>query len=120
MKCVRTFLGFLLLTVACLARADVIVDNMAERTAGYFGPIGDDSNTNDFLIGQEFTLPASTNFYELAEVSLLLQPTNGGGNITVSIWNTSSNNTPSAEIAALAPVLVTNSGEVNFVLSSAV
>jgi hypothetical protein len=105
---------------ACLARADVIVDNVGEGTGGYFGPIGDDSNTNDFLIGQEFTLPTGTNLYDLDAISLVLEPTNGGGNITVSIWNTSRNNTPATEIAALAPVMVTNRGEVNFVLASSV
>lgn len=115
---VRTFLGFLLLATACVARADVVVDNLSEITQEYFGPIGDDSNTNNFLIGQEFTLPSGTNHYELDEISLLLAPTNGGGSITVSIWNTGSNSVPSTEIAALTPVLVTNAGEVNFVLSS--
>jgi hypothetical protein len=120
MKCVRIFVGFLLLSTACLARADVIVDNVDEDTGGYFGPIGDDSNTNDFLIGQEFTLPTGTNLYDLDEISLVLEPTNGGGNITVSIWSASRNNTPGNEIAALAPVMVTNQGEVNFAMSSSV
>src|SRR5215469_4636430 len=95
---VRAFLGLLLLGMACLARADVIVDNLNEMTGGYFGPIGNDSNTNDFLIGQQFTLPAGTNLYALDEISLILEPTNGGGNITVSIWNTGPDNTPSTQI----------------------
>src|SRR5215469_1410143 len=108
MKCVRAFLGCLLLSLCCLARADVIVNNLDEMTGGYFGPIGTDSNSTDFLIGQEFTLPASTNLYELDEVTLFLEPTNGGGNITVSIWTAGRNNTPSTQIATLSSVLVTN------------
>ncbi|HEV2318578.1 MAG TPA: choice-of-anchor R domain-containing protein [Verrucomicrobiae bacterium] len=121
MKPVRLFLGILLTITASLAPADVIVDNLNENSiAGYFGPIGNDSNTNDFLIGQEFTLPGGTNLYQLDEVSLLLAPTNSGGNITVSIWNTSRANTPLTQIAALAPVLITNAGKANFVLSSTV
>jgi hypothetical protein len=117
----RLFLGIVLMITASLARADLIVDNLNENTiAGYFGPIGNDSNTNDFLIGQEFTLPASTNLYQLDEVSLLLAPTNGGGNITVSIWTNSRANIPSTEIATLSPVLITNAGKANFVLSSTV
>jgi hypothetical protein len=117
MKCVRTFLGFLLLIAACLARADVIVDNLADPTGEYFGPIGDDSTNSDFLIGQEFSLPAGTNLYELDEISLGLETTNGGS-ITVSIWNVGRNATPSTEIGELAPVEVTNGGAVYFVPSS--
>lgn len=37
--------------------------NLAQPTSGWDGPIGTDANRNDFLIGQEFTLPGGN--YEL-------------------------------------------------------
>jgi hypothetical protein len=110
-KCVRTFLGFLLLMTAFFARADVIVDNENQPTANVAGPIGDDSNSSDFLIGQQFTVPAGTNLYELDEISLFLEPFGGGASITVSIWTNSPANTPSTEIAALPPISVLSEGE---------
>lgn len=100
------------------ARADVIVDNLGEGTEGYFGPIGNDANTNDFLIGQEFTLPAGANLYQLDSIALLLSSTNGGGSITVSLWKADQNNNPSNEIATLTPQIITATQEAVFVLSS--
>ena len=117
--CARALLFFLLLTPVVFVRADVIVDNLNQSTiSGYFGPIGDGNNSHNFLIGQEFTVPAGTNLYQLDDVSLLLYPTNGGGNITVSIWNVGLNNVPTNEIAALVQQFVPNAGFIDFVVSS--
>lgn len=111
MKCVRIFVGLLLLSTAVLARADVIVNNVGEPTEGIVGLIGDDSNASDFLIGQQFSIPAGTNLYELDEISLLLESISGGGRITVSVWTNSPSNTPSTEIVALPPIIVTEAAE---------
>lgn len=116
--CVNACLAISFVMAACLARADLIVENVDQPIGAWYGPIGTDSNSSDFLIGQEITLPASTNLYELDEVSLLLKATNGGGNVTVSIWTVGRNNTPATEIAALSPVFVSEQSEVSFVASS--
>ncbi|MGH7953675.1 MAG: choice-of-anchor R domain-containing protein, partial [Limisphaerales bacterium] len=95
--CVKIFLFFLVL-IAASVHADIIVDNLNQPTQGYFGPIGDDSTTNDFLIGQEFTLPSATAPYQINQITLLLSATSGGGNITISVWNAGPDNNPTNEI----------------------
>jgi hypothetical protein len=110
---------FLLITTVCV-RADVIVDNLDQPIDRYFGPIGDNANSNSFLIGQEFTLPASTNEYQMDEISLQLDPVNGGASITASIWGVGSSNNPSSEIAALVPQYINTTGPANFVFSNTV
>jgi hypothetical protein len=113
-------LAFALLTAACI-RADVIVDNLNQPTDNYFGPMGDDSNTNDFLIGQEFTLPSGPTSYQLNQVNLLLSATGGGGNITVSIWKVGPDNNPTNEIAVVSSRFVANAGGVvDFVPSTSI
>jgi hypothetical protein len=108
------FFLFLLMTVVSV-RADVIVDNLNQPTQNYFGPIGSDSNSNDFLIGQEFALPAGPNPFQLNDVALLLNPIGGGANITVSIWSVGPDNNPSNEIATVASHFVGNAGNVEFI-----
>jgi hypothetical protein len=112
----KAFLGFVFFVSAATVslRAAVIVDNLSQPTADYFGPIGSDSNSSDFLIGQEFTLPAGPNPFQLNEITLLLTATNGGANITVSIWGPGADNNPSNEVAFVASQLVANAGEVTF------
>jgi hypothetical protein len=105
---------FLILMVFASVRAAVMVDNTTNQTGGFFGPIGNDANTHDFLIGQEFTFPPGPNPYQLNEISLLLYSSNGVGNVSVSLWNVDENNNPSNEIAGLTSELVTNTQLVNF------
>jgi hypothetical protein len=93
-------------------RQSFAADNLDQPTLGYFGPIGNDSTTNDFFIGQEFTLPAGT--YTLDKVTLLLNPTNGNGSVTASIWDAGPDNNPSNQIAVLSSEMVTNVGNVDF------
>jgi hypothetical protein len=113
---IKAFVEFFFFVFAAAAslRAAVIVDNLSQPTANYFGPIGSDSNKNDFLIGQEFTLPAGSNPFQLNGITLLLTATGGGANITVSIRGADTNNNPSIEVAVLASQLVTNAGAVTF------
>ncbi|MGA2028894.1 MAG: hypothetical protein ABSG87_02330, partial [Verrucomicrobiota bacterium] len=73
-KLTKRVLSLFTLFVAMSACADAIVDNLDQTTAGYYGPIGTDSNSNDFLIGQEFTLPAGNPSYTLNKITLLLDP----------------------------------------------
>jgi uncharacterized protein YlzI (FlbEa/FlbD family) len=117
-KLIKRVLSLFTLFVAMSACADVIVDNLNQITANYFGSIGTDSNTNDFLIGQEFALPSGT--YKLDKITLLLNPTNGNGNITASIWNAGPDNNPTNEIAVVSSQLVTNVGNVDFVPSTTI
>lgn len=114
-KFIKTWLFLLALMVTISLHAGVIVNNLNQPTQDYFGPIGDDSNTNDFLIGQEFTLPASATPYRLDQITLLLTATGGGANITVSIWQVGSDNNPTNEIATVASRFVANAGSVDFV-----
>jgi hypothetical protein len=110
----KNLLLFIMLAGVLPVRADIIVNNLNQPTENYFGPIGGDANTNDFLIAQEFTLPAGPNPFQLEEITLLLKATGGGANITVSIWGAGSNNNPSNEIAVVASQNVANAGNVNF------
>ncbi len=109
---------FTLFVVAMSAYADVIVDNLDQTTDGYYGPIGTDSNTNDFLIGQEFTLSAGNPAYTLDQITLLLNPINGNGNISVSVYSAGPDNNPTNPIAFVASQSVTNLGNVDFVPST--
>lgn len=112
------FAALLVLVFTFFARADVIVNNTTNETYNYFGPIGDDADSEDFLIGQEFTLPAGTNVYQLDEISLLLGVQDGGGSITVSLWTVSTNNNPGNEIATLTPQEIDSYEEAVFVPST--
>jgi hypothetical protein len=116
--CIKTVLSCFILIAPVFVRADVIVDNLNQPTDNYFGPIGDGSNSNNFLIGQQFTLPSGPNPYQLSEVTLLLGATGGGANITVSIWSADSNNNPLAQIAVVSSQLVVNAGNANFIPSA--
>jgi hypothetical protein len=111
----KTIAVFIIIASVFRVGADVIVNNLNQPTEDYFGPIGSDSNTNDFLIGQEFTLPAGPNPFQLKEITLLLNAVSGGANITVSVWTAGSDNNPSNEIAVVSSQNVANAGEVNFV-----
>lgn len=109
-------LGLLLLIANSSVRATDFVDNLAQPIRNYYGPIGDDWNHNDFLIGQEFTLPSSSNPYEITNVALLMVPVNGGGgNFTAGIWNVNALNDPGQEVASLSTNNVASPGEFNFV-----
>jgi hypothetical protein len=113
---IKAFLGFVFFVFAAAVplRSAVIVDNLSQPTEDYFGPIGSDSNTNDFLIGQEFTLPAGPNPFQLNGITLLLTATGGGANITVSIRRPDADNNPSNEIAVVASQFVASAGAVTF------
>jgi hypothetical protein len=101
---------------ATFARADVIVNNLTQPTGNYYGPIGDDSNSNDFLIAQEFTLPAGPCPYRLNQITLLLSTNNpNGGSVDVSIWNVDAFNNPTNEISMVSSNMVTGTGAINFV-----
>ncbi|HKI68153.1 MAG TPA: choice-of-anchor R domain-containing protein, partial [Verrucomicrobiae bacterium] len=93
-------------------------NNLDQTTAGYYGPIGTNANTNGFLIGQQFSLPAGN--YTLDKVTLLLDTINGGGGVTVSLWNVGSDNNPTNEIAVVAAQSVTGLGNADFVPSSTI
>lgn len=99
-------------------RADVMVDNLGQPTENYFGPIGSDSNTNDFEIAQEFTLPAAATPFQLNAISLLYYATGGGANLTVSIWGADSNNNPTNEIAGVGTQYLANAGVATFTPST--
>lgn len=109
---------FFTLIAATFVRAEVIVDNLNQPTSYYFGPIGSDSNNNDFLIGQEFSFPSGPNPFQLSEITLLLNATGAGAHITVSIWSVGPNNNPSNQIAVVASQFVTNTESANFVPSN--
>jgi hypothetical protein len=66
----KTFLLFIMLGATLQVRADVMVNNLNQPKENYFGPIGGDANTNDFLIAQEFTQPAGPNPFQLKEITL--------------------------------------------------
>lgn len=110
----KNLLLSIMFAAALPVRADVMVSNLSQPTENYFGPIGVDANTNDFLIAQEFTLPAGPNPFQVEEITLLLKATGGGANITVSLWGAGSDNNPSNEIAVVASQNVANAGNVNF------
>jgi hypothetical protein len=113
--CVEPLLCCLILTAAVAVRGDVIVNNLNQPTQNYFGPIGDDSTTNDFLIGQEFTLPPGATPYQLNQITLLLSATGGGANITASVWQVGPDNNPTNEVAVVASQYVANAGNIDFV-----
>ena len=104
----------MMLAASVSAQAETMVENLDQPTQNYAGPIGDDSNNNDFLIGQEFTLPPGPNPYQLNDISLLLSATGGGANITVSIWTVGPDNNPANEIAEVSSQYVANAGNVDF------
>jgi hypothetical protein len=110
--------AFFFFAAAVSLRAAVIVDNLSQPTANYFGPIGSDSNKNDFLIGQEFTFPAGPNPFQLNGITLLLTATGGGANITVSLWRPGADNNPSNEVAVVTSQFVANAGAVTFAPST--
>lgn len=112
--CLVTALACLVGIAAMPARAETIVDNLSQPTKGYFGPIGDDSTTNDFFIGQEFALPAGATPYQLNRVTLLLSPTGGGANITVSVWHVGPDDNPTNKIAVVSTQLVVTAGNAVF------
>jgi hypothetical protein len=116
----KAFLEFVFFAFATAVslRAAVIVDNLSQPTANYFGPIGSDSNKNDFLIGQEFTFPAGPNPFQLNGITLLLTATGGGANITVSLWRPGPDNNPSNEVAVVASQFIANAGAVTFAPST--
>lgn len=115
MKFIRAcvFVFLLILFPSVFARADEVVNNLAQSTGGYTGPIGDDANHSDFLVGQEFTFATGPSPYQIEAVELLLSPSSSA-NITVSLWNVDGNNDPSNEIVALPSMLVTKAGAVIF------
>ena len=114
-QCLKISLLSLLLMKAFSLHAGVIVGNLNEPTANYFGPLGSDSNTNDFLVGQEFSLPPSATPYRLTNITLLLSATGGGANITASIWQVGPNNNPSNELAVVSSQFVAHAGNTIFV-----
>ena len=91
-----------------------IVSNLKNAVWGYFG-----ISTN-FMIGQEFTLPSGGGHYVLNKVTLSLSPTNGGGNISVGIWNVGFTNNPSSQIDFVASQLITSQNQVDFIPSSSI
>lgn len=115
---VKPLLCLFILTATVTVRADVIVNNLNQPTQSYLGPIGDDSTTNDFLIGQEFTLPPGVTPYQLNQITLLLNPTGGGANITVSVWQAGPDNNPTNEVGVVASRFVANAGNIDFVPST--
>ena len=112
---VEFFLCLSILTTTAVVRADVIVDNLNQPTEYYFGPIGGDSTTNDFLVGQEFSLPPGATPYQLNHITLLFSTTGGGANITVSVWQAGPDNDPTNEIGVVSSLFVANAGDVDFV-----
>jgi hypothetical protein len=93
-------------------RQNFAVNNLDQPVWDWDGPIGTDANDNDALLGQEFTLPAGN--YTINNVTLLLNPVYGDGDVTVSIWNVSPDNNPTNEIAVVSSQSVTNEGDVEF------
>jgi hypothetical protein len=116
MKILRigVFISFVLLMAMAGVRADVIVDNLNQPTRGYFGPIGTDANTNDFLIGQQFILPNEPTPYLLNKITVLFSAIGGGASITLSIWRSDDSNNPTNEIGVVATQSVTTAGTVDF------
>ncbi len=94
-------------------RQNFAVNNLDQPVWDWDGPIGTDNNNNDALLAQEFTLPAGN--YAINKITLLLNPANGSGNITVSIWNSGPDNLPASEIAVVSSQPVTSEGDVEFV-----
>jgi hypothetical protein len=93
-------------------RQTFAVSNLTQ-TSGGASLIGDDNNGYDYNIGQEFTLPSGRN-YNLNGVALALYPTNGGGNVAVSVWSVGSDNNPSNQISMISTQLVTAAGNISF------
>ena len=97
-------------------RQQFAVNNLEQWPGPWDGPIGNDANKSDSLLGQVFTLPAGN--YAVGKVTLLMTPVNGSGNITVSIWQIGSNNLPTTEISTVSSKLVASAGEVDFIPSA--
>jgi hypothetical protein len=97
-------------------RQPFAADNLDQWPGPWDGPIGNDANGNDSLLGQVFTLPAGN--YAIDKVTLLLNPVNGSGHITVSIWHVGLNNLPTTQISAVSSQLVASAGEVDFIPSA--
>ena len=97
-------------------RQQFAADNLDQWPGPWDGPIGNDANNNDSLLGQVFTLPAGN--YAIDKVTLLLNPVNGNGHITVSIWHVGSNNLPTTQISAVSSQLVASVGELDFTPSA--
>ena len=116
----KIILFFLALSGALSLRAEIIVDNSAEATAGYSVPIGTNNDASGCLAAQEFTLPDTLNPYLLNQISLWLNPTNGGGSVSVNLWNVGADGNPTNEITFVASQIVTNIGEVDFVPTNAI
>jgi hypothetical protein len=92
-----------------------IVSNLKKTVNGYFGPI-----STNFMIGQEFTLPLDGGHYVLNKVTLRLNPVNGDGNISVSIWSVGSDNNPSSQIAFVASQVISSQGNQDFIPSTSI
>lgn len=116
--CVKALPLCAMVCAVAVAHADVIVNNLTQPTKNYYGPIGSDWNSNDFLVGQEFTLPAGANPFQLTKITLLLSATGGGANITVSLWNAGPDNNPTNQIAVVASRFVSNAGNADFIPSN--
>ena len=97
-------------------RQEFAVDNLDQWPGPVDGPIGNDANNSDSLLGQVFTLPAGN--YSINKVTLVLAPMNGSANITVSIWNVGPNNLPTTKIFAVSSKLVASAGPVDFIPSA--
>lgn len=110
--------AILAMTIATTAvQGEVIVNNLSQPVSDWDGPIGTDANNNDFLVAQEFTLPAGNYAsYLINEVTLRLRPNGASASVTVSIWgvNPLSNN-PSSKIAVVASQIVSTTANVNFI-----
>ena len=99
-----------------LQEAELIVNNLDQPLADYYGPI----STPLFLIGQEFTLPSDGGSYVLNKVTLPLSPTDGNGNISVSIWSVGLDNNPDTQIATVAAQYVASTGNFDFIPSTSI
>ena len=97
-------------------RQEFAVNNLDQWPGPWDGPIGNDANSSDSLLGQVFTLP--TGNYAINKVTLLLTPAFGSANITVSIWNVGPNNLPTNQISTVSSKLVVGAGEVDFIPSA--
>jgi hypothetical protein len=93
-------------------RQTLVAENLDQPATDWDGPIGSDSNMNDFLLAQQFSLP--TGNYALNKLTLALIPANGSGNVTVSIWSVGSDGNPSSQLAAVSSQLVSSAGNVDF------
>jgi hypothetical protein len=94
-------------------RQTYAAENLDQPNAYRDGPIGNANNHNNFLIGQEFTVPPGN--FTLNRLTLLLNPVNGSGNITVSLWNVGPDNNPTNQFAVVASALVSHETNVDFV-----